>query len=108
MGGGELHVSTRTDTGWTDEVVATGIYQANATMTISASDELLVVGPGQLYRRGAAATSWTTTPVTALGSASYISAVVAPDGTLHVAFEIVGTIMSNEISRASVYHVAFH
>jgi len=54
------------------------------------------------------ATAWTASTVTALSGTSYLSAIVAPDGTLHVAFEIVGPIMSNRVSRASVYHAAFH
>jgi hypothetical protein len=108
MGGGELWHTVRTDTGWVDELIASGIYEPNAAMAIGAGDELLVVAPGQLFRRGPVATAWTTTPVTALSSARYLSAIVAPDGTLHVAFEIVGPIMSNEVSRASVYHVSFH
>jgi hypothetical protein len=108
MGGGELWHSTRTDTGWVDELIATDIYQPTAAMAVGANDELLVVAPGRLYRRAATATSWTATPATDLSSASYPSVAIAPDGTLHVAFEIVGPIMSNSVSRASVYHVAFH
>jgi hypothetical protein len=107
-GGGELWHSTRTDTGWVDELIASDIYQPTAAMAIGANDELLVVAPGHLYRHAATATSWTATPVTGLSSMSYPSVAIAPDGTLHVAFEIVGEIMSNSVSRASVYHASFH
>ena len=106
-GGGELWHSTRTSTGWVDELIASNIDKPSAALAIDADDQLLVVAPGSLFRRPAAS-GWTATPVGALGSASYLSMIVGPDGTLHVAFEIVGPIMSNSVSRMTVYHAAFH
>jgi hypothetical protein len=108
MGGGELWHSTRTDNGWVDELIASDISAPAAALAIGANDELLVVAPGHLYRRAPEATGWTATAVSALDSASYLSLAVAPDGTLHVAFQVVGSIMSNRVSHAPVYHASFH
>jgi hypothetical protein len=108
MGGGELWHTVRTATGWVDELIASDISSPTAALAIDANDELFVVAPGQVFRHASGATSWTSTAVSQLSSASYMSAVVAPDGALHVAFEVVGPIMSNDESRASVYHAAFH
>jgi hypothetical protein len=106
-GQGELWHSTRTQAGWVEERIASDVPRS-AALAIGADDELFVVAPGKLFRHAASATSWTATNVSALASASYPSLVVAPDGVLHVAFEVVGPIMSNRVSRAAVYHATFH
>jgi hypothetical protein len=106
-GGGELWHSMRTANGWVETLIANDVFKGSAAMTIDANDQLLVVAPGRLYRRPAGAPSWTSTVVTQLSSASYPSIAIAPDGTLHVAFYVVGPTMSNRNARAPVYHASF-
>ncbi len=106
-GGGELWHSTRTATGWVETLITSDAWKGDAAMAIDASDQLLVVAPGRLYRLPAGATSWTSTVVTQLSSASYPSMAIAPDGTLHVAYYVVGPTMSNRSARAPVYHASF-
>lgn len=107
MGTGELWHSTRTSAGWVDELIASDVSRS-AAMALGADDELIVVATGRMFRRASEATSWTTTFVSALGSASYPALTIAEDGALHVAFQVVGSIMSNRVSRAPVYHATFH
>jgi hypothetical protein len=106
-GQGELWHSTRTQTGWVDELIANDVWRPTAALALGAGDELLVVSPGKVYRRGSGASGWTTTTVPTLSPMSHPSMVVASDGSLHVAFEIVGPTMSNSRARASVYHATF-
>lgn len=105
-GGGELWESTRTATGWEETLITTG-YDSHAALAIDASGELIVVTSGRLHRRAVAATSWTSTAVPALASARYPSIAIADDGTLHVAFYVVGSTMSNRVARAPIYHASF-
>ncbi len=108
MAAGELWHTTLTSSGWVDERIANDVTSPSAALAIDGNDELLVVTSGRLYRRGSVAAGWTTTNVSQLSSASYPSLAIAPDGTLHVAFQIVGEIMSNSVSRAPLYHAAYH
>jgi hypothetical protein len=106
MGSGELWHTTRTSTGWVDELIASDITRG-AAMAIGADDELVVVASGRVFRHAAGATEWTTSIVSQLGSANNLSLAIAEDGALHVAFQLVGSIMSNRVSRAPVYHATF-
>jgi hypothetical protein len=106
MGTGELWHTTRTANGWVDELIASDVSRG-AAMAITADDELIVVAAGRLFRHTAGATAWTASYVSQLSSASNLSLTIAEDGALHVAFQLVGSIMSNRVSRAPVYHATF-
>ena len=103
-GQGELWHSTKTASGWVDDLVASDV-PAQVALTIS-HDELLVVTPGKLFRRAPTATTWTASVASVLSSAKHLSAVVAADGTLHVAFQVVGATRSNRSAPAPVYHAS--
>jgi hypothetical protein len=106
----ELWHSTRTASGWTEELIANDLLEPYAAIAIRANDELLVVTQGKLFRRG---TAWTSSAVKVLeNSGSYkvraLSAIVAPDGKLHVAFQLVGPKFKyNDWAPAPVYHATF-
>jgi hypothetical protein len=107
-GGGELWHTVRTASGWVDELIASDVYEADGALSITADDELLVAAPGHFYRHAASATEWTSTTVPQLSSGKYFSMVIAPDGGIHVAFEVVGPTMSNRSAMATVYHASLH